>query len=284
MLIHLQKLFLPYEHNNHKPKILHLPSLTFFIILILCFQLFITIFHRVKPGVLGFAANIDVPSIVDFTNKYRGQNGLTTLKIDEKLSEAARQKASDMFAKNYWAHYSPAGTTPWWFFDNAGYTYLYAGENLARDFGDSESVIKAWLASPTHRDNLLSPRYKDIGVAVVNGVLNGEETTLVVQLFGTSSGGTPLVSSKAATQGVSQNAVPELALVEAKMLPLISSFILTKSLNISLLILLLLVLFIDGLFIFRTKIVRISGRSFIHFSFLAIILGVIILFGNGKIL
>ena len=251
------------------------------------------VFHRVRPGVLGFASNIDVQKIVELTNKFRAEKGLHELKFNLQLSEAAQKKAADMFAKNYWAHYSPSGTTPWWFFEQVGYHYLYAGENLARDFGDSEAVVKAWLASPSHRDNLLSPRYKDIGVAVVNGILNGEETTLVVQLFGTSTAGTPVVSSKMSNEGLKETVPHQLVLSEGKdlkmankplILPLISSFVLTKSLNISLLILLLIVLLIDGIFIFKNKIIRISGRSFIHFSFLAIILGIIILIENGQIL
>ncbi len=40
------------------------------------------------------------------------------------------------------------------------------------------------MASPTHRDNVLSQKYKDIGVAIKTGVLLGKETTLVVQMFG----------------------------------------------------------------------------------------------------
>jgi hypothetical protein len=64
------------------------------------------------------------------------------------------------------------------------YNYTYAGENLAMNFSEAEDALSAWLASPTHRDNILSQNYEDIGVAVVVGEINGTETTLVVQLFG----------------------------------------------------------------------------------------------------
>jgi hypothetical protein len=60
-----------------------------------------------------------------------------------------------------------------------------AGENLAIGFVDSEEVAKAWEASSTHRQNLLEPSYREIGVAVVKGSFQGKETTLVVQFFGT---------------------------------------------------------------------------------------------------
>ncbi len=94
-------------------------------------------------------------------------------------------KATDMFARNYWAHYGPDGTTPWSFITNSGYEYEYAGENLAKNFMFSDGVVQAWMESPTHRENILRNEYTEIGYAIQNGVLNGEETTLVVQMFGT---------------------------------------------------------------------------------------------------
>ena len=287
MINNLKTLFSPREHNNYKSKLLHLSSLSFFILLVIAFQLFITLFHHIKPGVLGYASNINIQEVVDITNQYRQENGLSELQSNSKLNEAAKQKASHMFANNYWAHYSPDGTSPWWFFKNTGYSYTYAGENLARDFGDSKEVIEAWIASPTHKDNIISPKYKEIGVAVVNGVLNGEETTLVVQMFGASG------AAAIPTQAVSEVKPQLLAQVKSATLiskpiafpaSIISSFNLTKSLNIALLGLLLLALLADAFLVWKYKIVRISGRSFIHFSFLAIILVIIILTTSGQIL
>ncbi len=292
-------LFFPHEDNNQKPKVLHLSSLSVFIFLLVAFQLFITLFHRVRPGILGFASNIDVGALIELTNTERAKQGVTPLELNSFLSEAARQKAADMFARNYWAHYSPNGTSPWWFFKNVGYNYLYAGENLARDFGESAGVVQAWMASPTHRDNILNGRYKDIGIAVVNGILNGEETTLVVQMFGTP-GGVAAIPSSAATKGVAQSVLsrdqeqklallPQTFLTEAQkqnltIRSLISSFGLTKVFDISLLVILLSVLVIDGVFVWKKKLIRLSGKSFIHFSFLAIILAIIILTSSGQIL
>ena len=43
------------------------------------------------------------------------------------------------------------------------------------------------MASPTHRDNILGANYRDIGIAIVSGVLNGENVILVVQMFGSLS-------------------------------------------------------------------------------------------------
>jgi hypothetical protein len=110
-----------------------------------------------------------------------------------------------MFSNNYWAHFSPQGKSPWDFIVGAGYTYTLAGENLAKNFNDSVGVVDAWMNSPSHRENLLKPGYKEIGFAVVNGTLNGEETTLVVQMFGATTK-TDLVA-KAAEPTINQKPV-----------------------------------------------------------------------------
>lgn len=287
MINNLKTLFSPREHNNYKSKLIHLSSLSFFILLLIAFQLFITLFHNIKPGVLGYASHITIQEIVDTTNQYRLEKGLAELQTNSLLNEAAKQKAAHMFANNYWSHYSPDGTSPWWFLKNTGYSYTYAGENLARDFGDSKEVLQAWMASPTHKDNIISSKYKEIGVAVVNGILNGEETTLVVQMFGTS--GTAAIPTQAVSETSPQSlaqANPAVLTSKTVLFPasITSSFNLTKSLNIALLGLLMLALLIDAFLVWKYRIVRISGRSFIHFSFLAIILVIIILTGSGQIL
>lgn len=195
---HFFNLFIPHHGNNHKPRLLHHSSLSKLVILLLIIQLFLTGIARVKPGVLGYASNISVDQVLALTNEKRKDQGLDPLTLNPELSNSARQKAAHMFANNYWAHNAPDGTTPWAFFKNVGYNYLYAGENLARDFGDSVSVVQAWMDSPTHRDNLLSKRYNEIGIAAVNGILNGQETTLVVQHFGRQASAQAMVSGQAA--------------------------------------------------------------------------------------
>jgi hypothetical protein len=89
-----------------------------------------------------------------------------------------------MMLKNYWAHISPDGTTPWHFINDSGYAYSAAGENLAKDFNISSGVIAGWMGSPLNRDNVLNPTYQDVGYAVIDGSLVGSETTLVVAMYG----------------------------------------------------------------------------------------------------
>lgn len=177
--------FFPHPANNHKPRLLHHSSLLAYIALFLFVQLVFSVTMVAKPEVLGLATNISVGDLLTETNAKRVENGLSPLRLNDQLSQAAAGKASDMFAKNYWAHYAPDGSTPWAFIEGAGYRYKYAGENLARDFSVSPQVVSAWMDSDAHRKNILDSRFQDVGFAVVNGTLEGSETTLVVQMFAT---------------------------------------------------------------------------------------------------
>lgn len=154
------------------------------------FIFFITIagFNFVKnaaPQILG-TAQFTAGQIVELTNAKRAEQGLGPLVYNSLLTQAAQAKAGDMYANNYWAHYSPQGKSPWNFIVSAGYKYIYAGENLARDFNDPGSLVDAWMASPTHRSNILDKNFKEIGVSVSDGSLTGREGVLVVQMFGSA--------------------------------------------------------------------------------------------------
>ena len=178
--------FLPRKEHKKRAKLLSHPALLSYIIFISLTILVISPASARFPKVLGFASNVTTQDLLGYTNKTRAENNEKPLKLNNLLSLAAYEKAQNMFAEDYWAHVSPSGKEPWDFIVSSGYEYIYAGENLARDFNNSNSVVDAWLKSPTHRDNLLSANYDDIGFAVVNGVLDGHETTLVVQMFGKS--------------------------------------------------------------------------------------------------
>ena len=88
-----------------------------------------------------------------------------------------------MSTKGYFAHNSPENKTPWFWFDQVGYKYVYAGENLAINFNDSKDVAQAWMNSPTHRDNILKAGYTEVGTALSTGMYKGKEAIFVVQLY-----------------------------------------------------------------------------------------------------
>ncbi|MBX4191651.1 MAG: CAP domain-containing protein [Candidatus Doudnabacteria bacterium] len=118
--------------------------------------------------------------ILDLVNLDRAQYGLPSLTLNPTLNLAALAKAEDMLSNNYFAHTSPAGTTPWHWLKAFGYNYTYAGENLAEGYQAADELQKSWMASDTHRANILSPYYSDVGLAVVTY----NNTNLVVQMFG----------------------------------------------------------------------------------------------------
>ena len=131
-----------------------------------------------------FGSSVVASVLIDLTNETRARHGLTPLRYNEKLVIAATKKGEDMQKRHYFAHFAPDGTTPWHWFSVAGYSFLYAGENLAINFHSSKEVEKAWLASPKHRDNILGGQFEDIGIATIQGESNGEPVLFVVQLFG----------------------------------------------------------------------------------------------------
>ncbi len=310
--------FTPHHTNNCRARILHPSVLSLFVAFFILGQFALNFYLLISPSVLGFASNISPERVIEITNQKRAENGLAPLTINGNLSEAAQRKAGDMFAFNYWAHVSPSGRTPWSFFKEVGYTYLYAGENLAKDFMNSESVVDAWMNSPTHKDNILNGNYKEIGLSVVNGTLNGVETTLVVQLFGTP---TPAATAKTQTVPQKTTVLPtstptpiaqiakeieitptpiqeiveeelsplsKVALAQSKgeveSPPLLSPFMLTKTIAIFLLGLILGALALDVVLVSQRRIVRLSGKNLAHLIFIGALLLSAILTTPGAIL
>lgn len=133
-------------------------------------------------------ATITSTTIVNLTNAERKKAGVSTLAVSPALTSAAQQKAQDMLEHDYFAHISPSGVTPWFWMAKVGYTYEMAGENLAIDFTEAEDVVAAWLASPSHRDNMLQAGYTETGVAVATGEFQGGTSTVVVHMFGRPPG------------------------------------------------------------------------------------------------
>lgn len=124
-------------------------------------------------------------TLVSLANEGREGGQLAPLAVNSLLIAAAQAKADDMAAKGYFSHTSPDGSEPWDWIAAAGYDYAHAGENLAVNFSDSENVMRAWMESPTHRANVMSSRYTEIGIATAVGEYKGKQAIFVVQMFGT---------------------------------------------------------------------------------------------------
>lgn len=276
--------FIPQERNNHRATLLKSNFLLLLIGLYLLNQSIIKFISFTKPGILGYSSEITAQKVLDQTNSERQKVGLAPLKYNETLSESATKKAQDMFSKNYWAHTSPDGTSPWDFFKTVGYQYSVAGENLARDFYDTDSLLKAWMNSPTHRANIVNGKYQEIGIGVVDGVLGGVKTTLVVQHFGTPIGAKVISKNKTDTSVlISPTPVPQSItdnnneVVENKVLAenngnYISPIMINKIVGLIIFILTIVVLFIDGFVTLKNNVHRLTGSTVGHIGFLLVIL------------
>ena len=158
-------------------------------------------------------ATITANRVIQLTNQERVNAGLEPLKENSALSAAAKDKGNHMLEQDYFAHISPTGVTPWFWIQKHGYDYSVAGENLAIDFVEVEDVVAAWMASPSHRDNILHPDYTETGVAVVTGEFQGGTSTIVVHTFGrpataTLPSSTPTPTPTPQAAGTQQTATP----------------------------------------------------------------------------
>lgn len=177
----LHRLFVPSHKNNFRAKILHLDFL--FVLIITAAALSSVFGSLEKADVLGIAKDIRIERLFELTNEARTSQGLPALKYSNQLQFAAQNKGQYMLAQNCWAHFC-GSKTPWDFILESGYSYEVAGENLAKGFLFSDGVVEGWRNSATHWANIIKPEYDEVGFAVMNGTLENEETTLVVQMFG----------------------------------------------------------------------------------------------------
>ncbi len=290
--------FLPHPQKKKRAGLLSSKALFFYTLLLAIVLGLFKFLPKVAPGVLGYASNIHVRELVEYTNKKRAEEGLPELKLNNKLSRAAYAKAKDMFEDDYWAHVAPDGTQPWDFILGAGYDYTYAGENLAKNFDGSKEVVQAWYESESHRKNLLNENYEEIGFAVVDGVLDGYETTLVVQTFGKAR--TPTYLGSASVEPVEDQQVeiieekspaavsvdlPEPLPREEFTLPALDVTSASQYINIGFGAFLAILLLIDIWYSRRKGIRKISGHALAHLLFLIFaFVGMWFALSPGKIL
>jgi uncharacterized protein YkwD len=119
----------------------------------------------------------DERQFLSMTNLARSQAGANALTADSGLTDAARQHSLDMVNRAYFAHESPAGTSPSDRIRAAAVPFHRVAENIvyAPTLADAFDSI---MASPEHRDNQLSPDYSRVGIGIVptaNGVIVTED-------------------------------------------------------------------------------------------------------------
>ena len=287
-----QDWLLPHKDTHKKANLLNWEGLVIYILIFILLQVSFSIVSFSKPGILGITGNIDQKELIELTNRERQKAGLSQVTENDALDRAAAAKAQNMLAENYWAHFAPSGKTPWDFMLGSGYKFSFAGENLAKNFYKSNDVVTAWMASPTHRDNLLNSKYKDIGIAVVEGNLNGQKTTLVVQMFGTTemlaAKPTVEVQGKQITVPTQDLNKPVLVAqtqpLQLSTKPIADPYQIYKMAGFSLIILMTTLLSIDVWVLRRRGVLRISSHHIAHMGLLSLAAGTLLMANPGAIL
>ncbi len=212
--------FLPHVHNDFRPHAVRRYALIAVVFGLTMLQFG---YNTVTTGnILGRASDISAVKLLEATNNERIKEGLAPLSTNDQLNEAAHLKASDMFNRQYWSHDAPDGTPPWHWLGVVGYQYAHAGENLAKNYYSADSAVAAWMHSSTHRANVLSGEYDDVGFAVVEGDLEGQEAVVIVAMYGRQKADDEVVlaASEYTTPGhISQSPVARLGVAVQSMSP-----------------------------------------------------------------
>lgn len=176
----IKEYFIPCEKNDYHPGFKRPVSIAVFTLVIWGIRIFTPVeFSLAAPG-------IDPELLMQKINNERTRRFIPALVTNQKLAVAATGKSNDMLARGYFDHVDPDGNYVWSRIEAAGYTpYLTLGENLAMDFFDADSVVSAWMSSPSHRTNVLNEKFQDQGLASVYGTFqSSHDSILITSLFG----------------------------------------------------------------------------------------------------
>lgn len=121
----------------------------------------------------------DENELLAMINLERTKNNLPEFKIDEAIQNVAKTKAQDLVKNNYFSHISPTYGTPFEMLRDFNITYKTASENIAGN-SNIKSAFDAWMASDSHKNNILSNEYNYTGLAVENSIAYGK---IIVELF-----------------------------------------------------------------------------------------------------
>jgi uncharacterized protein YkwD len=107
--------------------------------------------------------------VVTLTNAERTKKGCRKLSADTTLTKVAQAHSVDMAKKNYFAHNSKDGRSPFQRMSDAGYDYAAAAENIAAGQRTPKEVVAGWMNSPGHKANILNCDLTEIGVGYATG-------------------------------------------------------------------------------------------------------------------
>lgn len=291
----LSHLIFPHPETHKRAHLISLKAIAIYILIFFVLQIGLNIFAQVNPGVLGINSSVDQKELIRLTNEERVKAGLPRLRENPRLNLAAEAKAQNMFEEDYWAHYSPSGKDPWGFINAAGYKFTFAGENLARNFYTSDEVVKAWMASPTHKENIVNNRYQEIGIAVVEGNLKGQKTVLVVQEFGTPVEAIAQIPEEnlpdVSDLGISSTEAGQSGLVAGQQeinpsvsMAVVDPYQILKTVGVGILGFVGMLLLVDLYILRKRAVVSLAARHTPHFALISLGVGTLMSMGRGSIL
>ena len=108
--------------------------------------------------------------VVRLVNEERIKYGLQPLVINETLMKLSREKSEDMYTNNYFSHISERLGAPADVIRSNNLEFSWMGENIAKMQTTPSEVVQAWMNSKGHRENILSPNAKYIGVGYFGGI------------------------------------------------------------------------------------------------------------------
>lgn len=105
-----------------------------------------------------------INEVYEITNNYRSLVGVPSLTLDSSLVEAASIRAKEI--SDSFSHTRPNGSSCFTVLSELGISYGTAGENIAAGYSSSQSVMEGWRFSSGHYQNIISSKFKKIGIGV----------------------------------------------------------------------------------------------------------------------
>lgn len=105
-----------------------------------------------------------INEVYEITNNYRSLVGVSSLTLDSSLVEAASIRAKEL--SDSFSHTRPNGSSCFTVLSELGISYGTAGENIAAGYSSSQSVMEGWRSSSGHYQNIISSKFKKIGIGV----------------------------------------------------------------------------------------------------------------------
>lgn len=169
LIHHVRDHLVPTEHNDFIPHLLKSKALRVILVVSIVFVGFVQVLRA--TDYFNIYAEIYPTARLQEINQQRSALGLQALSMSPVLEHAATLKVQDMITQNYVTHTSPDGKSPWYWFDQVGYTFVVAGETISvTDVKDT---------------NTTNSRFTEVGFATAQGEKDGTPVTVAVTLFGT---------------------------------------------------------------------------------------------------